>query len=380
MQNVPLPQLRHLADVGPASHLPLRGRGSAINPPNRFEKLGFAADGDFLDDASRDNDDFLRPRSVATAILEDTSRTILNHVDSPDMGFAWTVNPYRGCEHGCIYCYARPGHEYLGMSSGIDFETKIMAKHDAPQLLQRALAKRTWQAEPIVFAGVTDVYQPIEAQLQLTRKCLEVCLDFRQPVSIITKSKLILRDVDIIAEMAKLNLVHAAISLTTLDNRLASAMEPRASSPRARLDAIRALSKLGVPTTVMTAPIIPGLNDHELPALLREASRAGATCAGYVLLRLPHQIKTIFLEWLQRNFPQRAAKVEALVRDTRDGELYNAAFFERTRGTGPFAEQIATTFRMFARKYKLANRLPPHERALFRVPAAIADRGQMTFF
>lgn len=380
MQNVPLPQLHNLADIGPASHLPLRGRGSGVNPPNRFEKLGFAADGDYVDAAARDDDDFLKPRSVATAILEDTSRTILNHVDSPDLGFGWTVNPYRGCEHGCVYCYARPGHEYLGMSSGIDFETKILAKHDAPQLLQRALSKNSWQGEPIVFAGVTDVYQPIEAQLQLTRKCLEVCLAFRQPVSIITKNKLILRDTDIIAEMAKLNLIHAAISLTTLDNKLAHAMEPRASSPRARLDAIRALTKLGVPTTVMTAPIIPGLNDHELPALLREAAHAGAACAGYVLLRLPHQIKTIFLDWLQRNFPQRAAKVEALIRATRDGELYNATFFERARGTGPFAEQIATTFRMFARKYKLANRLPPHERALFRVPSEIADRGQMTFF
>jgi DNA repair photolyase len=266
------------------------------------------------------------------------------------------------------------------MSSGIDFETKIMAKHDAPQLLQRALSKNSWQGEPIVFAGVTDVYQPIEADLEITRKCLEVCLAFRQPVSIITKNKLILRDTDIIAEMAKMNLIHAAISLTTLDNKLASAMEPRASSPRSRLDTIRALAKLGVPTTVMTAPIIPGLNDHELPALLREASHAGATCAGYVLLRLPHQIKEIFLDWLRRNFPQRAAKVKALIRDTREGELYNATFFERARGTGAFADQINATFRTFARKYKLANRLPPHERGLFRVPHEIAERGQLSLF
>ncbi|MFN7315892.1 MAG: PA0069 family radical SAM protein [Phycisphaerae bacterium] len=380
MENVPLPQLRNLTDIGPTSNLPLRGRGSGVNPPNRFEKLGFAADGDYVDAAARDDDDFLKPRSVATAILEDTSRTILNHVDSPDLGFGWTVNPYRGCEHGCVYCYARPGHEYLGMSSGIDFETKILAKHDAPQLLQRALSKNSWQGEPIVFAGVTDVYQPIEADLEITRKCLEVCLAFRQPVSIITKNKLILRDTDIIAEMAKMNLIHAAISLTTLDNKLASAMEPRASSPRSRLDTIRALAKLGVPTTVMTAPIIPGLNDHELPALLREASHAGATCAGYVLLRLPHQIKEIFLDWLRRNFPQRAAKVEALIRDTREGELYNATFFERARGTGAFADQINATFRTFARKYKLANRLPPHERGLFRVPHEIAERGQLSLF
>ncbi len=380
MENVPLPQLRHLSDIGPASNRPLRGRGSGVNPPNRFEKLGFAADGDYVDAAARDDDDFLKPRSVATAILEDTSRTILNHVDSPDLGFGWTVNPYRGCEHGCVYCYARPGHEYLGISSGIDFETKIMAKHDAPQLLQRALSKNSWQGEPIVFAGVTDVYQPIEADFEITRKCLEVCLAFRQPVSIITKNKLILRDTDIIAEMAKMNLIHAAISLTTLDNKLAIAMEPRASSPRSRLDTIRTLAKLGVPTTVMTAPIIPGLNDHELPALLREASHAGATCAGYVLLRLPHQIKEIFLDWLRRNFPQRAAKVEALIRDTREGELYNATFFERARGTGAFADQINATFRTFARKYKLANRLPPHERGLFRVPHEIAERGQLSLF
>jgi DNA repair photolyase len=380
MQNVPLPQFRPLADIGPASQLPLRGRGSGVNPPNRFEKLGFTVDGEFIDGQTQEDPDFLKPHSVATAILEDTSRTILNHVDSPDLGFAWTVNPYRGCEHGCIYCYARPGHEYLGMSSGIDFETKIMAKHDAPELLAKALAKSSWQGEPIVFAGVTDVYQPIEAELGITRKCLEVCLAFRQPISIITKNKLILRDIDIIGEMAKLNLVHAAVSLTTLSNKLASVMEPRASSPRSRLDTIRALAKLGVPTTVMTAPIIPGLNDHEIPALLREASHAGATCAGYVLLRMPHQIKAIFLDWLQRNFPQRAAKVEALIRDTREGELYRAAFHERGRGTGPIADQIGATFRMFARKYKLANRLPPHERGLFRVPSELADRGQLSLF
>jgi DNA repair photolyase len=379
MEPVRLPQL-HTQDIG--SQLPsnVRGRGSTINPPNRFERTGFVASGDYLDTAASEHEDFLKPKSIATSVLDDTAKTILNHVDSPDLGFAWTVNPYHGCEHGCVYCYARPHHEYLGLSSGLDFETKIFAKRDAPQLLERELSRRSWKAETIVFAGVTDIYQPLEADLQLTRKCLEVCLAFRQPVSLITKSKLILRDLDILREMASMGLVHVGISLTTLDNKLASVMEPRAASPRARLEAIRELASAGVPTLVMTAPIIPGLNDRELPSLLREASKAGATSAGYVLLRLPHQIKDIFLAWLAKHFPARASKIESLIRQTREGELYNADFSQRMRGSGNIADQINATFRVFARRYKLAQRLPPHERSLFRVPSAIADRGQLGLF
>jgi DNA repair photolyase len=292
----------------------------------------------------------------------------LNYVDSPDLGFHWTLNPYRGCEHGCTYCYARPTHEYLGLSSGLDFETKLFAKPRAPELLRKALCKPTWKPQPIVMAGVTDVYQPIEADHEITRRCLEVCLEFRQPVAVITKNKLILRDLDILQRLAAEGLVHAALSITTLDHKLAASMEPRASSPRARLDAVRELAKAGVPVGVMTAPIIPGLNDEEIPALLRASAGAGARWAGYVLLRLPHQNKELFLDWLRRTFPQRAAKIESLVRQTRAGELYDARWNVRGRGEGAVAENIRRTHEIFRRRYRLDARLPALETGKFRVP------------
>jgi len=367
----------------------LRGRGAAINPMNRFESLGVVAEESYLDAIARGEDgegnlEVNTPNGpacqIATHIFEDSSRSVLNKVDSPDLPFGWTLNPYRGCEHGCIYCYARPDHEYLGLSSGLDFETKIFAKMDAPALLRKELSARSWEGDPIMMAGVTDVYQPVEADLRLTRRCLEVMIEMGQSVTLITKSKLILRDIDLLRELSRRNLVHVAVSLTTLDHKLAAAMEPRAASPRSRVDVIRTLSRAGVPVMVMTAPIIPGLNDHEMPSLLREASRAGALGAGYVLLRLPHQIKAIFLEWLQRHLPDRAAKIESLIRQTREGELYQSNYFERGRGTGPIAEQIRSTFHLFRRKYKLEGRLPDLDRSQFRRPERRDAPGQMGLF
>jgi DNA repair photolyase len=328
----------------------VRGRGAIINPANRFEPVSLTVLGEHLDELAAETPG---GRQVQTCVMRDDSRTIINEVDFPDLAMAWTVNPYRGCEHGCIYCYARPGHEYFGLSLGLDFETKIFAKHDAPTLLRRALLKPSWRGETIVFSGVTDPYQPIEHELKITRGCLEVCVQFRQSVSLITKNALMLRDLDLLRALHEHRAVHAAVSLTTLDNGLAAKMEPRASSPRARLGLIHALAAAGIPVSVMTAPIIPGLNDRELPALLEAARDAGATSAGYVLLRLPHQIKDIFLEWLRRHVPERAGHVEALIRDTRDGGLNDHRAKVRFKGTGAYAEQIAATFRVFTRKLGL---------------------------
>ena len=330
---------------------PIRGRGAGLNPGNRFENIRLHVLGDYLDEVIAENPDGTR---VATRIYRDASRTIINKVaDSPDIPFNWTINPYRGCEHGCIYCYARPGHEYLGLSCGVDFETKVFAKLDAPDLLRKELSRPNWTGESIVMSGVTDPYQPVEARLRLTRRILEVMHEFGQPVGLITKNHLITRDIDLLADMARHNAASAAISITSLDNRLAAKMEPRASSPRARLAAIRELSQAGVPVAVMTAPIIPGLNDHEIPAILKAAAEAGATSAGYVLLRLPHQIKDLFLDWLARHFPDRAGRVESAIRAARGGALYDARFYARQRGAGPLAEQIAAAFRLFARRYSL---------------------------
>lgn len=315
---------------------------------------------------------------LKTQVFHDDTKTIINPVDSEDLSFAWTINPYRGCEHGCIYCYARPGHEYLGLSSGLDFETKIYAKHNAAELLRKELARPTWTGEPIMMSGVTDPYQPIEQDLEITRECLKVMVECGQAVSIITKSKLVLRDMDLLVKLNALGAVKVAVSLTTLDLKVAQVMEPRASSPAARLEAMRVLSRAGIPVAVMTAPIVPNINDHEIPALLEAAAGAGATSAGYVLLRLPHQIKAIFLEWVERNFPGRAAHVENLIRETRNGEMYNSAWFTRQRGQGAYADQIAATFKVFARRYGLDKPRAAIDTRAFVRPRR--DRGQMDLF
>lgn len=324
-----------------------RGRGTAINPGNRFEGVRLHVLPEHAEEVVSQSPD---GRRVRTLVYADRSRTVINPVDVPDIHFRWSINPYRGCEHGCVYCYARPTHEYLGLSSGLDFETKIVAKRDAPALVRRELSKPSWRGERIMMSGVTDPYQPVEASLRITRGVLEAMAEFRQPVSVITKNRLIARDADVLGELARHGAAHAAVSLTTLDNTLAARMEPRASAPGHRLEAIAALARAGVPVRVMTGPLIPGVNDHEVPALLQAAAEAGATSAGYTLLRLPWQVKEVFLEWLERTFPQRAAKVESLVRQTRAGALYDSRFGQRQSGSGPVARAIGDMWRLAARR------------------------------
>jgi DNA repair photolyase len=361
-------------------HGPVRGRGAQLNPGNRFERVRLHVLGEHLDETFRAREEAGETIGVQlrTVQLEDDTRSIINRVESPDLGMSWTVNPYRGCEHGCIYCYARPGHEYLGMSSGLDFETRILAKPQAPVLLEKALRHPKWKGEPIVMSGVTDPYQPIEREREITRACLKVMARFRQSVGIITKNRLITRDLDILREMASWGGVHAAVSLTSLDPDLARKMEPRASAPRAKLEAIETLAKAGIPVRVMTAPILPGINDREIPALLRAAADAGARGAGFVMLRLPYQIKDLFLDWLRREFPRRAAHVESLIRQMHGGELYTSKWFTRGRGTGPFAQQVAQTFRVFAARYKLDGPCPRLNTEAFERPPE--EKGQLGLF
>jgi DNA repair photolyase len=403
--------------TAPTGNLPARGRGAAtLNPQNRFEKLSLHVLGDHLDEEIRDaaqpsnlpsqasrtkanraaGSDQLATKSghdsrgaespraiplkqVQTVALRDDSRTIINRVvDSPDIGFDWTINPYRGCEHGCIYCYARPTHEYLGLSCGLDFETKIMVKKDAPAMLRRELASPKWKGETIVLSGVTDCYQPLEAKMKITRGILEVCREFNQPVSIITKNHLVTRDIDVLADLARASAARVSISITTLDATLARTMEPRASSPRDRLKAVRELSDAGIPVAVMTAPIIPGLNDREIPALLEAAKDAGALSAGWVMMRLPYQLKALFLEWLQREYPEKAQRVEHLIREVRGGNLSDPRFGSRMRGEGETARIIKRLFDLHARKRGLNKGLPPLSSAGFRRPGK--SGGQMPLF
>jgi DNA repair photolyase len=304
----------------------------------------------------------------ATRFFRDHARSILTHNDSPDVGFEVSINPYRGCEHGCIYCYARPTHEYLGFSAGLDFETKILIKEDAPDLLRKELASPKWQPKLVSISGVTDPYQPIERRMALTRRCLEVFVEFRNPVGIVTKNHLVTRDSDLLAELAHHQAAVVLLSITTLDSELARRMEPRASQPLGRLAAIEELTKAGVPVAVMVAPVIPGLTDHELPAILEAAAKAGARWAGYVLLRLPHGLGPLFEEWLQEHYPARRDKVLSRLRDMRGGAIYDAQFGSRMTGQGPMAEQIAALFAMGCRRAGLTEPFPKLSTAAFRRP------------
>jgi DNA repair photolyase len=341
----------------------LTGRAASFNTPNRFEKR-------HLEPIEVDiqYDDEVPP--VPTTFYNDTSRSILAKNDSPDLPFTYSINPYRGCEHGCIYCYARPSHEYLGFSAGLDFETKIIVKMRAPQLLEETLRKKSWEPQMVAFSGNTDCYQPAERKLQLTRKCLEVFLSFRNPVGLITKNALVTRDVDILREMTRHDLVHVMLSVTTLDADLARTMEPRTSSPVNRLKAIESLAKSGVTVGVNVAPIIPGLTDEEIPAILKAAVDRGATSAGYILLRLPGAVEPLFLEWLQRTLPQRAGKIISRIKDTRAGALSDPRFGSRMKGEGEIAETINALFKVNARKYKLDKRWSGLSTAHFRRPGS----------
>jgi DNA repair photolyase len=324
----------------------VQGRGSSFNPPNRFEALHLEPVYDELDGGDA------TPK-IPTMYYRDTSRSILAKNDSPDLPFTYSINPYRGCEHGCIYCYARPSHEYLGFSAGLDFETKIMVKMEAPELLTRTLGRKRWKPQMVAFSGNTDCYQPAERQLGLTRRCLEVFLRFRNPISLVTKNSLVLRDLDLLRDMAALNLVHVMVSVTSLDPELIRAMEPRASSPARRLETIRELASNGIPVGVNAAPIIPGLTDEELPAILKAASEQGATSASYILVKLPGAVEALFLDWLERVVPARAGKIVNRIRDTRRGKLHDSRFGTRMTGEGEIAQAIATLFDISARRHNL---------------------------
>jgi DNA repair photolyase len=329
------------------AHVTIRGRGASYNPPNRFERMHIGAP---PPDIQQFFDAPDPERREPTVYLRDRSKSILSANDSNDVPFTYSVNPYRGCAHGCVYCYARPTHEYLGFSSGLDFETRIVVKEDAPELLAKALRSRSWKPQRVALSGNTDCYQPVEQQLRLTRRCLEVLHEHRNPTMIITKNALIQRDIDLLRPMASLGLVSVHISLTTLRQDVVARMEPRTSSPRKRLETIQALAEAGVPTGVLVAPLIPGLNDEELPAILSAAREHGAIQAGYVLLRLPHSVREIFVDWLERAFPEKAARILGRIRSVRGGSLTDATYGKRMKGTGPLAEAIERLFHVAVNK------------------------------
>ena len=340
------------------STLDLDGRGTRLDPPNRFERLHVERDA--ADEAESDSP------AQPTELYRDTSKTILAENDSPDVGFRFSLNPYRGCEHGCIYCYARPSHEYLGFSAGLDFERKLMVKPNAAALLRETLSSRRWQPQVIALSGNTDCYQPTERHLRLTRACLEVLAEFRNPVSVITKSALVTRDADLLANLAGHGAAHVFLSITSLDADLARRMEPRAASPERRLQAIGSLAAAGVPVGVMIGPVIPGLNDHEIPAILERAAGAGARSASWVMLRLASPLDQLFAAWLEKHFPDRAARVLGRIRECRGGQLNDSRFRVRQRGTGQYAEQIRQLFVLAARRRHLDRPLPPLNTAAFR--------------
>jgi DNA repair photolyase len=357
-----------LLDVEPAALRPARkGRGARANPTGRFEPVQLEPDLDALADVP-DEDRLVESATRATRALRDPSRSALTTNRSPDIPFDTSLNPYRGCEHGCAYCYARPTHEYLGFSAGLDFETKILVKERAPELLRRELSAPRWRPQVVALSGVTDPYQPLERRTRLTRRCLEVFAEFRNPVSIITKSALVTRDVDLLRRLADDDAVSVSISITTLDAALQRALEPRASSSARRLAAIETLARAGIPTGVMVAPILPGLTDAETPAILEAAAAAGAAWAGHIVLRLPHGLRELFDDWLLTHRPLRRDKVLGRLQSLRGGRLNDPRFGTRMRGEGRFAEQIADLFRLCARRHGLDRPQPTLSTAAFRRP------------
>lgn len=385
------------------SATPGHRRGAGLNPGNRFEKNRVHQLGEFLDYEAHERaedlansvgpggkplagvnvvgaDGALRPggRIVPLQVFADKTKSIINRVQpTSDVPFDWTLNPYRGCEHGCIYCFARPYHEYLGFSMGEDFETKIVAKHNAPDLLAKELAKKSWRPEPIVMSAITDIYQPIEKKLRIAHGCLEVLAECRQPISTMTKNTLVLRDTERWAELSAINAGRVTVTLVTLDAKLAEVLEPRASSPIGRLRVIRELTKAGVNVSVNIAPVIPGLTEHELPAIMAAIADAGAKRVAWVMLRLPHQLKELFLDWLDRHVPDRAARVESLLRQAHGGKLYHAKKGQRGRGRGAIAENTAKVFDVCCRRHGLNRDIRPMSGKSFRQPTT---GGQMGLF
>ena len=344
------------------------GRGVRRNVPNRFERLHVEVDPAALDDEER--------ASVETVYLRDPSASILSQNESPDIPFTYSLNPYKGCEHGCPYCYARPSHEYWGLSAGLDFETTIFVKEDAPRLLGERLQSTGWTPEAISMSGNTDPYQPVERELEITRSCLEVFSRHRHPVSIVTKSGLIRRDTDLLADLANRNLVSVCMSMTSVDDAMAGKLEPRAARPSLRLKTIEALAEAGVPTGVLVAPVIPGLNDEEIPRILEAAADRGARFAGYVLLRLPGPVAELFTDWIEEHFPDRTTRILGRLRSMRDGALTDTGFGRRMRGRGEWASVLSQLFHSARRRHDLARsgptlrtdafrRLPNGQRSLF---------------
>ena len=334
------------------------GRGAGLNPAGRFEPIEIEADpGATAEDPS-----------PATRFYEDASRSIITRNTSPDIPFSASLNPYRGCEHGCAYCYARPTHEYIGLSAGLDFESKVLAKREAPKLLRRELSSKRWEPRTLVMSGVTDPYQPVERKLEITRGCLEVLAEARNPVAIVTKNHLVTRDADLLAELARYGAASVMVSLTTLDEELRRVLEPRTSTPERRLAAIEKLSEAGVPVGVMTAPIIPAVNDHELPGLLSAAAEAGARFAGHAIVRLPGAVAPVFEDWLERNFPDRKEKVLNRLRSMRGGRVNDSRFGSRMRGEGAFADQVHQLFEISRRRAGISEVRGSLSTAHFRRP------------
>ena len=346
----------------------VKGRGAQSNASGRFEALTSEA----FDDGWTEHD--AAPKQLRTVLHIDRAKSIIARNDSPDIGFDQSINPYRGCEHGCVYCYARPTHAYLGLSPGLDFESQIYFKPDAARLLERELSRKGYQPRPIHVGGNTDPYQPIERRLRVTRQVIEVLDRFNHPFSIITKNAMITRDLDLYASLAARNLVRTAVSITTLDRALARSMEPRAATPERRLEAVRLLADAGVPCLVSVAPVIPGLNDHEIERILERAAEAGASGAHFTVIRLPLEIKDLFSEWLEAERPERAARVMSLVRQMRGGKDYDAQWRTRMKGQGPIAELIATRFAAAKRRYGLDGGRVSFDVAGFRVPPRAGDQ------
>ena len=348
----------------------MHGRGARTNASGRYERYAREA----FDDGWTEEE----TQPVETIITPELAKSIISRNQSPDISFDQSINPYRGCEHGCSYCYARPNHAYVGLSPGVDFETKLFVKANAAALLEKEFAKPSYSPRTIMLGGVTDIYQPIERGYGVTRAILKVMERWRHPTALITKSQLVIRDLDILGPMAERNLAKAAISVTTLERRIARVMEPRASAPHRRIEAIRALAEAGVPATVMVAPIIPGINDSEIEAILEEAARAGATGAGYVVLRLPLEIKDLFRDWLERYFPDRATRVMNIVRQMRGGRDYDPEWGKRQKGEGPYAKLIAARFGAACRRLKLDQPRLALDHTQFRAP--IETGGQQDLF
>jgi DNA repair photolyase len=336
----------------PGFTAPVRGRGALDNPSGRFERLDLDMEPETYDALLESGHEELE-QQIRTEVFKDTARSVISLNDSPDLHMEASLNAYRGCEHGCIYCYARPGHEYFGLSAGLDFESKIFVKPDAAKILAEQLSAKSWEPKVIMLSGVTDCYQPLEKKMKLTQSCLKVLRDFRNPGVIVTKNALVTRDIEVFQEMAAYDCISVNLSVTTLDGKLARLMEPRASQPAQRLRAIEALAKANVPVGIMMGPIVPGLTEHEIPSLLKAVSDAGARSAGYTMMRLPYGVKDLFQSWAAKHYPDRAEKILNRLREMHNGKLYDSNWGTRRRGQGVHAEHVAAMFALYRKKYKL---------------------------